>query len=223
MRSWPLPMWFTWHLQCLIVGLSCGRMSTQVRLNSCLAVFCSNANDTRSRNRRLKTGVGWSKNFLHRRTCMCGWCWWWLCPGTVVYCVDAVKRDVLVHINLIDSLPSSWLSAVHCSHDKLKGSLDFFIVYARFSQCWICSGHSLLWHRWAHHQSYSTSVSVNTGIGDRLWMGKPPYVTSHPGQLSLLPSEGWEMSTGQSAMMICGWGVKAGWLISFVDAHMGGR
>jgi len=33
---------------------------------------------------------------------------------------------------------------------------------------------------------------------------------SHPGQLSLLPSAGREMSTGQSAMMLCGWGVKAG-------------
>ena len=30
------------------------------------------------------------------------------------------------------------------------------------------------------------------------------------GQLSLLPSAGREMSTGQSAVMLCGWGVKAG-------------
>jgi len=29
-------------------------------------------------------------------------------------------------------------------------------------------------------------------------------------QLSLLPSVGWEMSTSQSAVMLCGWGVKAG-------------
>jgi len=34
--------------------------------------------------------------------------------------------------------------------------------------------------------------------------------SSHPGQLSLLPSEGWEMSTSQSVVMLCGWGVKAG-------------
>ena len=33
---------------------------------------------------------------------------------------------------------------------------------------------------------------------------------SHPGQLSLLPYAGREMSTGQSAVMLCGWGVKAG-------------
>jgi len=31
---------------------------------------------------------------------------------------------------------------------------------------------------------------------------------SHPGQLNLLPSVGWEMSTSQSAVMLCGWGVK---------------
>jgi len=29
------------------------------------------------------------------------------------------------------------------------------------------------------------------------------------GQLSLLPSAGWEMSTSQSAIMLCGWEVKA--------------
>jgi len=30
------------------------------------------------------------------------------------------------------------------------------------------------------------------------------------GQLSLLPSAGREMSTSQSAVMLCGWGLKAG-------------
>jgi len=33
---------------------------------------------------------------------------------------------------------------------------------------------------------------------------------SHPGQLSLLPSAGRKMSTSQRAVMLCGWGVKAG-------------
>jgi len=47
--------------------------------------------------------------------------------------------------------------------------------------------------------------------GDRLLVGKPPrYAASHPGQLSLLPYTGRKMSTSQSAMMLCGWGVKAG-------------
>jgi len=45
----------------------------------------------------------------------------------------------------------------------------------------------------------------------------------HTGQLSLLPYVGLEMSTGQSAVMTCGCGVKAGWLIQFVDKRMGGR
>ena len=38
--------------------------------------------------------------------------------------------------------------------------------------------------------------SFGTGMGDHLWAGIPPrYVTSHPGQLSLLPSVVREMST----------------------------
>jgi len=45
----------------------------------------------------------------------------------------------------------------------------------------------------------------------------------HLGQLSLLPSAGWEMSTGQSAVMFCSWGVKAGWLIPLADKRVGGR
>jgi len=28
------------------------------------------------------------------------------------------------------------------------------------------------------------------------------------------------MSTSQSAVMLCGWGVKAGWLISYVDKRV---
>jgi len=36
------------------------------------------------------------------------------------------------------------------------------------------------------------------GMGDHLLAGKPPwFVTSHSGQLSLLPSVGWKMTTGQ--------------------------
>ena len=28
------------------------------------------------------------------------------------------------------------------------------------------------------------------------------------------------MSTGQNAVMLCGWGVKAGWLILYVDINL---
>jgi len=49
-------------------------------------------------------------------------------------------------------------------------------------------------------------LSVGTGMGDRLRAGIPSrYVTSHPGQLNLLPSEGPEMFTGQSGVILCGW------------------
>jgi len=52
---------------------------------------------------------------------------------------------------------------------------------------------------------------VSTGMGDCLWAGKPPrFVTSHSGQLSLLPSVKQKMSSGQSAVMLWSWGVKAG-------------
>jgi len=48
-------------------------------------------------------------------------------------------------------------------------------------------------------------------MGDRQWPGTPPqFVTSDSGQLSLLPSAGPKMSTGQSAVMLCGWGLEAG-------------
>jgi len=50
-------------------------------------------------------------------------------------------------------------------------------------------------------------------MGDRLRAGKPPrFVTSHSGQLSLLPSAGRKMSIGQNAMTPCGYGssLKAG-------------
>jgi len=48
-------------------------------------------------------------------------------------------------------------------------------------------------------------------MGDRLLVGKPAqFVTCHLGQLSLLPSAGQKMNTSQSAVMLCGWRVKAG-------------
>jgi len=46
---------------------------------------------------------------------------------------------------------------------------------------------------------------------------------SHAGQLSLLPSVGREMSTGQSAVLLCSWGVTTRWLTVCVDKCAGGR
>ena len=47
-------------------------------------------------------------------------------------------------------------------------------------------------------------------MGDCLLQDKlPVYDTIHPGQLSLLPSAGQEISTGQNMMMLCAWGMKA--------------
>jgi len=58
------------------------------------------------------------------------------------------------------------------------------------------------------------------GTGDRLRAGIPlRHVTSHLGQLSLLPSVGRETNTGQSSVMhsAAGSRLKAGWLTPFVD------
>jgi len=53
--------------------------------------------------------------------------------------------------------------------------------------------------------------AVSTGMSNSLQAGKSPrFVTSHSGQLSLLPSAGRKISTGQSMVMLCGWAVKAG-------------
>jgi len=63
-------------------------------------------------------------------------------------------------------------------------------------------------------------------MGDRLrrinYLSISP---NHLGQLSLLPSAGRETSTSQSAVMLCGWGVKASrlWFIPLVDKRVGGR
>jgi len=34
---------------------------------------------------------------------------------------------------------------------------------------------------------------------------------------------GWEVSTGQSAVMLGGWGVTEGWLMAFLDRRVGER
>ena len=81
-----------------------------------------------------------------------------------------------------------------------------------------CRGNGVV-DLWAYQRSYSTSSPVSTGIGDRL----PRFVASHPGQLSILPSAGREMSTSQSAVMLCGWGVKAGMVPFTMDKRVGGR
>jgi len=45
---------------------------------------------------------------------------------------------------------------------------------------------------------------------------------SHIGQLSLLPYAGGKAIPAKSAVILCGSGVKAGWLIPLVDKHVGG-
>jgi len=78
-------------------------------------------------------------------------------------------------------------------------------LVVRASDCDLMVVSSIPGNRPPHYQS------VVTGIGDRLRAGIPSqYATSYPGQLSLLPSVGRKMITGQSAVMRCGWGLSKG-------------
>jgi len=62
-----------------------------------------------------------------------------------------------------------------------------------------------------HKYGYISETNLSTSL-------------SHLGQLSLLPYAGREMSTSQSAMMFCGWGVKAGMVHSTCGKRdVGGR
>ena len=61
-------------------------------------------------------------------------------------------------------------------------------------------------------------------MADRLQKNKPPwYFTKPPMQLKVLPYARRKMSTNQSAVMLRGWGVKAGWFIALVDKRVSGR
>ena len=72
------------------------------------------------------------------------------------------------------------------------------------------------------NEVYSMLSLVSTRMGDRLRAGKPPrFVTSHSGQLSLLPSAEGKISTGQSAVTLCGWEVKAGMVHSICGCTSG--
>jgi len=57
----------------------------------------------------------------------------------------------------------------------------------------------------------STPGPVGTGMDDRIWFNSSCGLTNYPGQLRLAMTL-WvgSMSTGQRAVMLCGWGVKAG-------------
>jgi len=61
-------------------------------------------------------------------------------------------------------------------------------------------------------------------MGDRLRAGKPPqYFTEPPRPTQPATLSGREMITGQSAVMLCGWEVKAGWHFPLVYKRVGGR
>jgi len=58
----------------------------------------------------------------------------------------------------------------------------------------------------------TTCVPDITSTGNVIYNSLYNKITGYVcvGQLSLIPSVGWEMSASQSAVMLCGWGLKAG-------------
>jgi len=70
-----------------------------------------------------------------------------------------------------------------------------------------------------HHPTLSPVCST---MGDHIAGTQSRYATSHPAQLSLLPSAGWETSTRQSAAMLSiGHKCKYGSLLQWIE-HVGG-
>jgi len=71
------------------------------------------------------------------------------------------------------------------------------------------------YRRWLDQRNYSTLGPVSTGMGDHIGVQLPLReiylsLTNHAGQLSLaIPSWVGAMSTGQRAVMLCNWRVKA--------------
>ena len=83
---------------------------------------------------------------------------------------------------------------IRCGHRGigLRPSFHYVYVYV-ISRSQVI--HSEDKYTGAHERSYSTSGPVSTGMGDPFRTGRSPrYVTSHPGQLSLLPSTGRDSS-----------------------------
>jgi len=64
----------------------------------------------------------------------------------------------------------------------------------------------------------------SNGMGDHLRAVKPPrYVTSHSGQLILLPSVGQKMSIGQSAVTFCGRGRRGRYGYLWINVWVAGK
>jgi len=101
--------------------------------------------------------------------------------------------------------PVAYLKNLHVQ------TLRNFLYMLNVAVSWSCHGGLQEYRVGLDQRSYSTPGPVSTQISECLLAGKPPrFVTSNSGQLSLLASTGRKISTGQSAVTLCGWGVKAG-------------
>ena len=113
------------------------------------------------------------------------------------------------------------------SHEKSAPAMRPFVkTLWRLVKLTIADDGGLIcWSNCTHQHGYSTSSPVSsTEISDRSRVYRlNMWLASHTGQLNLLPLEGWGMSTGRNALMLCGWEIKGtfGWFhlcIKRVDA-----
>jgi len=133
-----------------------------------------------------------------------------MCPPRALYCEYKQKptncSEAILHQSEFVTVICRILVNIYCMRKRrvrLKRQLEIFLRKWRLG---------LLVASWSRSTKLLyTPGPVSTEMGDRLWAGKPPwFVTNHSGQLSLLPSPGRKISTGQSAVTLCGWRVNAG-------------
>jgi len=134
------------------------------------------------------------------------------------------QASVLKHKSLKELLQKQKL--VSDSKAKRQEQAETSNVGAHIRVCWsyflLCGGSSC--HALYIREPYkpavawlsgsvlvlTSEVTLHTGMGDHLCQAYHlGILASHPRQLSLLPQVEWEISTGQKAVMSCGWSVKA--------------
>ena len=138
----------------------------------------------------------------------------------IVFC--AVTSNEQVKVQILYSLFLCHISVhlyVDIHHIAVFRGSNFYLICGLDFLSSISGLYVAVWRswqrRWSDQRSYSTPGPVSTGMGDQLEVQlfmREIYLslTKHPGQLSLaIPPWVRAMSTGQRAVMLCDWGVKA--------------
>ena len=119
-----------------------------------------------------------------------------------VHLCKVVPRMVLV--NSVTPLHCIWVAQKWSRTEFVRTTNETHTSLARYS-----SGYGIELHILS--QVWFPAATANTGWMTIFgWANLLSISPSHPGQLSLLPSAGREMSTNQSVVTLCGWVIKAG-------------